>query len=539
MMSTDMKLDQGIDSPACTAGAPGAGSGPSEMRTERRGARQAARYLLVSLAAAAGGLGLITMANRQYAPEMYEPSYMATVAEALAAGESYAVFDLNINIRKLRDEHLQRLPEKPNVIIFGASQWQEASADLTSMSGYYNSHVHRDYYEDVLGMTEVLVRHEKLPRHLVITVRDRMFTPVGQRTDFLWLPGIPYFQAMAKRLGLQQHGMIDTYPLQRPRELLSLAMLFGNATRWHNATDWPYPTAADQHATLDLLRPDGSIRWSNEHQALFTQDRSRKLALEHAAGAIANPPMIDPRGVEALDTLLAYLGVRGVKVHLAHPPFNPKYFDAVKGTAYMTALSQVEGVVRELAAKHKLSLVGSFNPADLGCTAEMFIDAEHAQAPCLRRLLADVANSVDLASATPLPNTTSEVARHELVARLRQKAGGWVVVEREADAGAAVAQRAPSTVARTAGAPPPVVPVATTPAAMVEGPVHTAKPVERTLGEPARRRRPNIVQARAKPRIASSRKALRRTPPPSRSAKPVAVAAGQPAWPSYDPTQYQ
>ncbi|MDX2156632.1 MAG: hypothetical protein SFW09_08985 [Hyphomicrobiaceae bacterium] len=401
------------------------------------------RYLAISLAVAVGGLALIAGANRRYAPEMYEPGYMGTVAEAFVAGENYAVFDLNINIRKLRDEHLKRMPERPSLIVLGASQWQEASASLIHHRGYYNAHVHRDYYEDMLGMVELLVRHDKLPRDLVITVRDRLFTPVAERSDYLWLPGIPYFQAMAKRLSLREHSLVETVPLQRPRELLSLAMLFGNVTRWHNASDWPYPTAADQHARLDLLKPDGSIRWSDEHQALFTPARAQKLALAHAEANRSKPPAIDPRGVEALDTLLSYLTLRGVKVHLAHPPFNPIYFEAIKGSAYVEGLKRVEAVTRELAAKHKATLVGSFDPADLGCTADMFIDAEHSQAPCLSNLLAEIANTIDLPAAEPLPRTVSDAKRRAIRSHLIATASGWMPRESTPSGHGAAAAREP------------------------------------------------------------------------------------------------
>ena len=93
-------------------------------------------YLASALAITAGALGVISEANRRYAPEMYRTDYMETVADAFESGESFAVFDLNINIRKLRDEQLKRLDAKPGVIVLGASQWQEASADLMPGRSY-------------------------------------------------------------------------------------------------------------------------------------------------------------------------------------------------------------------------------------------------------------------------------------------------------------------------------------------------------------------------------------------------------------------
>ncbi|MEZ5817313.1 MAG: hypothetical protein R3D44_09545 [Hyphomicrobiaceae bacterium] len=398
-------------------------------RKASSGARRSSLYLACSFAISLATVGAIIEANRRYAPEMYRSDYMETVAEAFESGQHYAVFDLNINIRKLREEQWKRLEGKPDVVVLGASQWQEASANLMPNRHYLNGHVHRDYYEDVLGMVELLVRYDKLPKDLVITIRDRLFTPVSQRTDFLWLPTIPYFQAMAKRLSLPQHRLADTYPLQRPRELLSLPMLLNNAARWHNAKDRPFPTSRHSHAELDVLHPDGSITWSDKHHALFTQERARKLAIAHADANKNKPVMIDPRGVEAVDRLLSYLAVRGVRVHLAHPPFNPIFYDRIRDTPFMAGLRQVEAVTRELAAKHKLGLAGSFDPEALGCSADMFIDAEHSNARCLKNLLADVANSIDLPMvpiAADAPVATASAAYHS---RQVLVASGWMANE--------------------------------------------------------------------------------------------------------------
>ena len=336
---------------------PIAGAAPQGTQSQPRTARRmssswkAAVYLVAAFMLTVAMLGIIVDANRRYAPEYYQPDYMTRVADALASGRNYAVFDLNINIRKLREEQFKRLEAKPRLVILGASQWQEAAASLMPDRSFINGHVHRDYYEDVLGMADLLVRSNKLPSDLVITIRDRLFTPVDKRTDFLWLPGVPYYQSMASRLALPALGFWEAFPLQRLRELASLSMLFSNATRWHNAKELPRATAQDHVATLDVLHPDGSITWSDEHRAIFTQERSRKLAIAHAEASRSRPPLIDPKGVEALDRLLAYLSLRGVRVHLAHPPFNPIFFARVQNTPYMEGLREVD------EARHELLLV--------------------------------------------------------------------------------------------------------------------------------------------------------------------------------------
>ncbi|MDH3673721.1 MAG: hypothetical protein OES46_21610, partial [Gammaproteobacteria bacterium] len=137
-------------------------------------------------------IGLIGIghANKYFSPMLFDRKLLDRVAEAHVNGQNFAVFDLNLNIRDLRDATISRMPLTPEMIILGASHWQEAHVNLLPGKDLYNSHVHRDYYEDLLAVTEMWVRHNKLPKEMIITIRDNLMTPVADRTDFLWLPGI-------------------------------------------------------------------------------------------------------------------------------------------------------------------------------------------------------------------------------------------------------------------------------------------------------------------------------------------------------------
>jgi hypothetical protein len=371
-----------------------AAASPPVAAMPRTGIRRAAvgapgLYALATALLIVAGVAGVWRANVAYAPEMYSDAGLVPIAEALAEDKNYAVFDLNINIRKLREEHVARFTETPDVVLLGASHWQEAHAGLVKSGRLYNGHVHRDYWEDMLGEIEVYARNHRLPRRMIVSIRDNLFTPVASRTDFLWEPGIPNYRAMADRLGLAKQSAWSTYPYQRIRERLSLDMLFANATRWNYAKERPHPTLHKGFQGLDTLLPDGSIVWSAEHRRVFTPERTRQEALAFAARRRNDPPQIDPAGVVAVDRLLAYLKRNGTEVVLVHPPFNPIFYEQVRGGTYFEGLDRVREVARKLAADHGLKIIGDFDPAKVGCTAEMYIDAEHANPGCLAHIFED------------------------------------------------------------------------------------------------------------------------------------------------------
>jgi hypothetical protein len=344
------------------------------------------RYTLALLLGTIAGIASIWFGNQAYAPEMYGTDGMVPAAEAHAKNLNYAVFDLNLNIRALREEQLKRMTKTPDVIILGASHWQEAHKDLLKGQDFFNAHIHRDYWEDPLGMVELLVRYNRLPKKLIISIRDNQFKPVETRKDFLWEPGIPAYRAMADRLGLEKESYLKTLPYNRGRALISLPMLFENITRWTKATERPGPSVAKNLETLDTLLPDGSIVWSAKHMDVFTKERTLAESNAFAMKRKDDPPQIDPDGVEAFETLLQFLKAKGVSVYLVNPPFNPLFYDQVQGTPYAEGLQRMEALVQRIATDHQLPLFGGFNPHKLGCTADMFIDAEHSNQHCLQKV---------------------------------------------------------------------------------------------------------------------------------------------------------
>jgi hypothetical protein len=366
-----------------------AGIPAAQVRAPVRATRSTGRpgfYAVICLMLTIAGIAAVWNANRLYGPEMYDDAGMVPAAEALARGQNYAVFDLNLNIRRLRDEHVARFAGTPDVVVLGASHWQEAHSGLVTHKRMYNSHVHRDYWEDMLAVTEIYVRHGRLPKQMIIAVRDNLFTPMAERTDFLWEPGIPYYRAMADRLGIEKESYRQSLPYRRMRERLSLAMLFNNVTRWHNADEKPHATNELHFKSLDTLLPDGSILWSADHKKIFTPERAEREAIAFARSRIDDPPKIEARGVAAFRKLLAFLKSQGVEVYLAHPPFNPLFYDRVQGSPYMEGLKKIEQLTRTFAADHGLKVIGSFNPHEVGCDASMYIDAEHGNPDCLKKI---------------------------------------------------------------------------------------------------------------------------------------------------------
>jgi len=335
-------------------------------------------------------MGAVDFANRLLSPWVHEPEAKAEIADVLLAGGNYGFFDLNIDIRGIRRAQIAQMTKTPELIVLGASHWQEAHAGLMPGIDYFNGHVHRDYYDDHMAMVELLLVAGRLPKTLAITIRDSTFARVDARTDFLWLPFIPEFRMMEERLDLPRRPWWQDYWKQPVIDLFSLPTAVAHLQRLMAAEQVPGPNVPAPSDGLDVLMADGSILWSREHAAGYTPERTKALSLGMAADVRDRAPDIDPLAVESIERLLALLQREGVDVILVHPPFNPQFYDAVAGSAYAEGLAAVAALTQRLAADYDTRTAGSFDPRDVGCVASMYIDSEHGNPTCLGLLLQQV-----------------------------------------------------------------------------------------------------------------------------------------------------
>ena len=315
------------------------------------------------------------------------------------------------------DRSAIRFTETPRVILLGASHWQEASSRLFPRKTFYNAHVHRDYIEDVMALTEILIENNRLPETLIISVRDLTFSPVDMRTDSLWLSFVPEYRAMAKRLGIPSHPWIESSPARHWLGLASFSALPRLAVRWLTSDAKPGPTNRESLETLDILSVDGSVRWSRRNLRLFAGDRARREAskeLEHRSGMALE---IDPNAIVAMERLLGLLRENGVSVVLVHTPLHPALYEGLAGTPYAKGLLRVETETLRLADAQGAVVAGSFDPARVGCVDTMYIDAEHTGPDCLKFIVEKIPG---LAGDEPMPYMSQGGVGHRLAGRKSQ-----------------------------------------------------------------------------------------------------------------------
>jgi hypothetical protein len=360
----------------------------NEVSADRRTSSGAGvKYGILFAAILMLGGGATSLGNFALNPLIYNPSQQVAAAIALSEGHSIAVPDSNLDWRDLRRENILRLSQTPDVVIFGGSRWQEASSEVAPGQKVYDAFVSNDHFEDMMAMAELLFETHRLPKTLILSVRFSTFEYLDRRDSGWWKSFGPEYRRMADRLNVEPHSMIDTVPVGKWLNLLSLDALLGKLRQYSQLHTLWRTTDSLSDPDLDIVGPDGALRFSDRHLMMATLDYARENAATMAALHRRTRLQVDPVLVGQLGKLIVFLKRQGVRVVFAQTPFHPAYFRAIQGSPYYEDLQHIDAELNRVASAGGADVIGSFDAAREGCSEADYRDFNHARLQCLRRIV--------------------------------------------------------------------------------------------------------------------------------------------------------
>lgn len=372
-------------------------SAPAPAAARAFSAKRFLRYLVGLVVA---GVAAVAIANYLLDPLHFSTSALRELAATLQSGKNYAVYDANMDFRALRREAVALMTKTPQIIAFGGSRFELATADMFPGKTFYNAFVHNDMYEDLVAFSGLLYDHQRLPRNLIFTVRYKSFLPIDQK----WRESDEFknfwseYRSMADRLGIAKEPLWEILPFAYWSNLLSVDNIRRQLSLRSKATHQG-PVDANSMDDMDVIHADGSMSFSKEHSAsfrdlLFSRGVKNMFSSASSVGEDAEQRAAkmsqlaewptDPRRIEGLGKLLAFLEHQGTHVTIAITPFHPAYYRRTAGSPYGKSLAAMEDSVRAVAAANGSSVTGSLDPDKVGCKESSFRDFIHPDAVCLK-----------------------------------------------------------------------------------------------------------------------------------------------------------
>jgi hypothetical protein len=373
-------MNQSTTSSLAAARAPGpASSASAPARPWRAAAVFAAVTAIV--------FGAVAALNARLDPLTYDGAQQAAMAAAMDDGHDVAIADPNIDWRALRSRAFARMTRTPDVILFGGSRWQEATADVAPGKRFYNAFVTNDFFDDIVALTGGLYRTHHLPRTLILSVRFFSFGYLDRHDPVWWTTFSPEYRDLSQRLGVPAHSWDDSVAVGKYSHLLSAGAAWDRLARG-GLGDPAWEITGQQHlAHRHVVGADGALRFSQDHLDALTPQAVEQDALQSAADDRARRIHIDRPLLGQLASLLRFLKSQGVQVVLVQTPFHPAYFRAIQGSPYLSDVQAIERDTRQVAEENGALTAGGLDSAALGCAATDYRDFNHASDRCLAKVL--------------------------------------------------------------------------------------------------------------------------------------------------------
>lgn len=282
--------------------------------------------------------------------------------------------------RQFQISLIKNINSPVDVIALGSSRTKELRSRYLEegMHKFYNHAVNGASLEDYIAIIGAYKNFKGyLPKNIILGVDPWIFNKNNGRIR--WKSIQNYSQLTSYIVPKKDNGLdIDNFTLKKYLELLNYAYTLANIRyTLHNLKKKePYYIVNDIHVDDYLREPDASIQYPYETR--FAKcDAIRLKAIQYTKGYVYGLENFTELGNRELFTkLIRYLQKNKVNVTLFLAPYHPFTYDTlIKNPNYQ--LKNVENYLINFAQTNQLTLIGSYNPYNVGAIQKDFFDGMH------------------------------------------------------------------------------------------------------------------------------------------------------------------
>jgi hypothetical protein len=334
------------------------------------------------------------------------PTLVSAVVAALNLGKKVAFATNDFPDKCIAAGVIQGWNASRDIVAIGSSRTMQVGVGLFDGRTFYNASVFAAQINDYLGLVELMERYDRLPRDIVIGV-DPWSLDAGNE-DLRWIG----FAGESRSLLLNflfEGGIAATrwiYLSQiaadvNKQVMASLKRLGSHLGPKGMSVAWEFFVrcfcsdpfyaglqvidAQDKSEFLEK-NPDGTI--SYEPTFRLSQDGIEAKAKNAVPSYVAMPHRFSPELARVFWTLVDYLAVRKVKVTIWEAPYQVVAYDILSNSSGGAIVADVDRELRRGASARDVRVVGSYNPRDVGCMGDDFIDFLHPAPGCVARAFA-------------------------------------------------------------------------------------------------------------------------------------------------------
>ena len=306
------------------------------------------------------------------------------IAAQMAAGKNVeGLEESDYNDRNLLAARLQGMEEAPQVMVLGSSRVYTFDHTMFGTDSFYNAGLSEATVYDLLAVSGILFKQDKLPETVVIGVDAFLFNKSHDNEKWKEL------ESYANYMSLTMEGKLSP-ELAHPRKdtgrdwkkTLSLDYFRYNVTLLPEGKRFAVSYTEDWETDGYLKHSDGSVSYQRELREVNPADveeMTRQAMEEHVVYRMTDYEEIDKQHFQYFSWLIEDLQQAGVEVILYLPPYSPMMYNYIESEEAFQITLDVEEKVKELAQRKGIALYGSYDPAGCGLTMTDLYDVYHVK----------------------------------------------------------------------------------------------------------------------------------------------------------------
>lgn len=307
------------------------------------------------------------------------------IAAQMAAGKNVeGLEESDYNDRNLLAARLQGMEEAPQVMVLGSSRVYTFDHTMFGTDSFYNAGLSEATVYDLLAVSGILFKQDKLPETVVIGVDAFLFNKSHDNEKWKEL------ESYVNYMSLTMEGKLSP-ELAHPRKdtgrdwkkTLSLDYFRYNVTLLPEGKRFAVSYTEDWETDGYLKHSDGSVSYQRELREVNPADveeMTRQAMEEHVVYRMTDYEEIDKQHFQYFSWLIEDLQQAGVEVILYLPPYSPMMYNYIESEEAFQIALEVEEEVKNLAAREKIALYGSYDPAGCGLAMTDLYDVYHVKA---------------------------------------------------------------------------------------------------------------------------------------------------------------
>lgn len=307
------------------------------------------------------------------------------IAAQMAAGKNVeGLEESDYNDRNLLAARLQGMEEAPQVMVLGSSRVYTFDHTMFGTDSFYNAGLSEATVYDLLAVSGILFKQDKLPETVVIGVDAFLFNKSHDNEKWKELESYERYmsQTMVDKLAPElAHPRKDTG--RDWKKTLSLDYFRYNVTLLPEGKRFAVSYTEDWETDGYLKHSDGSVSYQRELREVNPADveeMTRQAMEEHVVYRMTDYEEIDKQHFQYFSWLIEDLQQAGVEVILYLPPYSPMMYNYIESEEAFQIALEVEEEVKNLAARKKIALYGSYDPAGCGLAMTDLYDVYHVKA---------------------------------------------------------------------------------------------------------------------------------------------------------------